>query len=247
MSSHAATLVHPSHHKIYVEIAHILRGRARTGQYLAGQQLPSINALAEEFGVAVTTVRQALSVLENEGLLFRRHGVGTFIREDALTPSKLSLPLDFDWNGVERLWESSSTKILAVRDHSECVCCTGDPGVAGTDYFYMQRVHSSDSTPYSIADIYIEHAVFSRAPERFKKEIALHVLGELMKGKHLDARETITIDTADVQAARHLQIPLGAPVVTMKRIVRDADGRVVYAGVPIYRGDIVRLDRTFKI
>jgi GntR family transcriptional regulator len=232
---------------MYVEVAHILRNRAQTGQYLAGQQLPSINAMAEEFGVAVTTVRQALSVLENEGLILRRHGVGTFIREDALAPSKLSLPLDFDWKGVERLWQSSSAKILAARDHGDCVCCSGDPGAVGRDYFFMQRVHSSESMPYSIADIYIEHSVFSQAPKRFKKEIALHVLGELMKGNDLDARETITISTADVDTARHLQIPLGAPVVMMKRIVRDTDGRIVYVGIPIYRGDIVRLDRTFKI
>ena len=57
----------------------------------------------------------------------------------------------------------------------------------------------------------------------------------------------IQVDAADVELAKWLDIAVGAPVVIMKRVVRDESGRIIYAGTPVYRGDIVRLDRTFKL
>lgn len=233
--------------KKYMGLAHVLRTRARGGQYAPGGQLASIAKLADEFGVAVSTVRQALSILESEGLIERRHGVGTFVREDAPVHPKMVLPLDFDWGKAQELWKSSSTKILSKRSGADCECCREDSGAKAGDYFYMRRVHSSHGTPYSVADIYIKQSVFSRAPEKFKSEIALHALEQVLTGTSLDARETVTIEGADLDTAQHLQIPLGAPVVVMQRVVRDSRGQIVYAGVPVYRADIVRLDRSFRV
>lgn len=52
-----------------------------SGKYLPGQKIPSENELAEKFGASRQTVRKAISKLTEEGLLYARHGSGTFVAE----------------------------------------------------------------------------------------------------------------------------------------------------------------------
>jgi DNA-binding transcriptional regulator YhcF (GntR family) len=60
-----------------------LRDRIARGEIEPGSRLPSHRELAVEFGVAPLTVRQVLSQLEEEGLVSRQVGRGTFVRESS--------------------------------------------------------------------------------------------------------------------------------------------------------------------
>jgi len=219
--------------KRYVNLAHLLRMRIRAGDYRPGDRLPAIDQLARQFNTAVVTARQALALLERDGLVQRRQGVGTFVLDDAVAPVGLELPLDQDWSGIRALWGASQVRILAERDRVECPPDYAQHGQPADAYFYMRRVHEAQGIPYTVADIYIDREVYRKAPKRFRHEIALHVLPQLLPQRKLEAK--------------WLDIAVGAPVVIMKRVVRDESGRIIYAGTPVYRGDIVRLDRTFKL
>jgi DNA-binding GntR family transcriptional regulator len=63
----------------YLVIAADLRAAIESGQYRPGDALPSINQLAQEYGVAKTTAQKALRVLKDEGLAVGRHGWGTIV------------------------------------------------------------------------------------------------------------------------------------------------------------------------
>jgi len=63
----------------YVQIADILAARIRVGQYAS--KLPSERDLAAEFGVSYQTLRHAMAVLRERGLIITRQGWGTFIRD----------------------------------------------------------------------------------------------------------------------------------------------------------------------
>jgi GntR family transcriptional regulator len=58
-----------------------LRKAILTGEFQPGSQLPTEAELIDMLKVSRTTVREALRSLENEGLVLRRHGVGTFVLE----------------------------------------------------------------------------------------------------------------------------------------------------------------------
>ena len=58
-----------------------LRSRITQGDWAPGTKLPSHRELAAEFGVAPLTMRQVLAQLEGQGLVSRRSGSGTFVRE----------------------------------------------------------------------------------------------------------------------------------------------------------------------
>jgi GntR family transcriptional regulator len=63
----------------YRQIAAILRGRVERGEYEAGQRLPSINDLMQEYGVAHLTANKALRLLAAEGLAELSPGMGYYV------------------------------------------------------------------------------------------------------------------------------------------------------------------------
>jgi GntR family transcriptional regulator len=68
----------------YLQIAEALRARIHGPKGDGPERLPSEHALCAEFGVSRPTIRQALDLLLEEGLLTRRRGQGTFV---ALAPA----------------------------------------------------------------------------------------------------------------------------------------------------------------
>jgi GntR family transcriptional regulator len=66
----------------YRRIADALAARIESGEFAAGSRLPPEQALAEDFGVAYGTVRRAMDVLRERGLIMTVWGKGTFVREE---------------------------------------------------------------------------------------------------------------------------------------------------------------------
>jgi GntR family transcriptional regulator len=62
----------------YLQLAGILRARIQSGEIPAGHALPSITTLVQETGLAVGTVRKAIKVLSDEGLVVTVPGRGSF-------------------------------------------------------------------------------------------------------------------------------------------------------------------------
>ena len=65
----------------YIQLATLFRSRIMSGQWPAGAQIPTIEQLMAECGVARATIRQALGLLEDEGLVSRYRAKGTFVTD----------------------------------------------------------------------------------------------------------------------------------------------------------------------
>ena len=75
---------------LYIQIADYLRRQLVDGRFRAGQRLPTESQMGKDLSVAVGTLRKALSLLEQEGLLERRQGSGTYVRD---LPDGVQYPL----------------------------------------------------------------------------------------------------------------------------------------------------------
>ncbi len=75
----------------YAQLASILRTSISQGKYPPGGRLPAEAALAKVHGVSTMTARQAVSVLEEEGLVSRAQGKGTYVRKVGVSASSFSL------------------------------------------------------------------------------------------------------------------------------------------------------------
>ena len=65
----------------YLRVASVLRRRIRDGHWAVGERIATLEALEREFGVARVTVRQAIDMLQSEGLVKSFQGRGTFVTD----------------------------------------------------------------------------------------------------------------------------------------------------------------------
>jgi GntR family transcriptional regulator len=224
----------------YAQLADILRPRIARNRWPPGTQLPTLQALMQEFDVARVTVRQAMELLARDGLVSAERGRGTFVtsqpaRERGLMlESSLQALADVNRNDTPNLTlieEAAATPQLFPRD-----------GTPASQYRFMRRVHSRDGEAYCVISIYIDERVFRMAPRRFRRETVVPVLLELPRVIVSRAWQTLEIGTADVLVARHLSIPVNAPVAEVRRVCQDPHGTVIYLGEVTYRGDYIHLE-----
>ena len=82
----------------YLQLATLFRRRIETGEWAVGAKIPTVDELAEEFGVARLTIRQALDQLEDDGIIQRFRAKGTFVRKRR--PQDLWCEVHTDWSGM---------------------------------------------------------------------------------------------------------------------------------------------------
>jgi len=228
---------------LYVQLATLMRRRIATGAWRPGQQLPTLNELVAAFGVSRVTVRQAVAILESEGLVWRRQGKGTFVAEGAGTSRRIDLQTA--WSALTGINEGASIRLIELRDavHPQL---EPSEGTAAPAYQYMRRVHSHEGRPYVLADLYLDRRIYQQDPGRFQSNMLLPLLERTPGVRIARAWQTLVIGTADLEAAEYLEIPLNAPVAEIRRIVVDGSGTIIYLGEVVYRGDFVRLEIELK-
>ena len=136
----------------------LLRQRIENGDWRPGRQVPTLQELAAEFGVAVVTVRQALSILADEGLVWRRQGKGTFVAD--LTPDRHWIKLGTDWSGMLRVWATTEPKVLRARENQKLPEDAAPAGQPAADYRYLCRLHLSHDVPYALLNIYLDSEIW---------------------------------------------------------------------------------------
>lgn len=103
------------HHRI----ARVLADEIRSGVHADGSRLPGEHALRERFGVSRTTLRQALQVLAEEGLISTHAGIGSFVTFDGT-------PLDQRFGWTRALAEQGTELTTETLRFEEVT----DPGLA---------------------------------------------------------------------------------------------------------------------
>lgn len=243
-SDFPATALKTSPGKRYEQVAMLIHKWIESDRLTRGEKLPSIKELAKSFDVAVATVRQALKLLEDKGLINRQQGSGTFVAKGA--QEKRWLKIESSWESLVQVWGRSKPTALKVRNLFAVPELSPDEGNAAPGYRHMRRVHSLDGTPYAISDLYVDRRPYALCPERFESEMVIVVLDSLPDVHIKTMRQCLTIETADLEHASLLKIPVGSPLGVVRRVICDDVGTVIYVGLAVYRGDIVKFEREFQ-
>jgi GntR family transcriptional regulator len=225
---------------IYTQLANRLREQIDVGKWAVGARLPSIEMLAKEFGVAAATVRQAIEVLEEEGLVRRRHGRGTFVKREAR--ERRWLPLASDWDSLIRMIDPLKPKLILVETAERQPRILEHEGRPMMAYQHIKRVHYRDDMPFCLIDIYLAASIYLKNPARFREEVVVPILARMTEIKIGKASQSLTIDGANPEVAGHLGLPLGAPVAKVRRAIADLEGWCIYAADVVYRGEVIKLD-----
>ena len=222
---------------LYAEWAAVLRNQIMSGDLPSGARLPALRELAKELGVARMTVIQAMNTLEEEGLIERHPGRGTFVRE-VKVPQRHTLQMKAD-----------ISQIYAMVDQLEVSVRKGDARIEKEDGRYfrcMRRIHTRDGKPFCQVDIRLDDQIFDQAPERFTREIVVSVLKDL--GVTVArARQKVIISYADFSLAKALGIKVNSAVFRVVREFLDGDDELIYSATLFYPGDLLELEMEFSL
>ena len=225
----------------YNQLATLFRRRIEAGQWVVGDQIPTIDELAEECGVARATIRQALDLLEGEKLIERFRAKGTFVLRRP--KDDLWCEVGTDWSGLLRPSYEATIEILKDERKAELPSTGDEIGIKALSYRHVRRRHWRDDEPFLLADLFIDDRLRGRISKKdLGSKTALRLISEVQGVEICDAKQTLTIGSADLEASDLLGVPLGAPVAYVRRQAVDHDGVLLLLANGIYRGDVVRFD-----
>lgn len=227
---------------IYLQIAKLLRQRIEQGEWKMGDQLPTLEALMNTYGVARSTLREALAQLEADGLIRRGRGTGTFVTKDLSSQRWFKLPIN---------WPDMLESVVNLRVHPLSVpegeridrlpvdFVSGEPAPS---YVHLRRVHYRHDIAYCLIDIHLDADLYRTDPERFTTTPVLSQLAA-RPGLHISiARQVIWVSVSDERTASCLDIGVGDPIVEIRRALTDESGRIIYYAHIRYPAELVRLE-----
>jgi GntR family transcriptional regulator len=202
-------------HIRYQEIADELRERARSAS--AGTVLPSESELSAEFSASRVTVRRALEIVRDDGLIAARQGFGWFV---ATEPVRQRL---------ERLGtideQLTSSGKAAGRHVLEFGFVVPPPHVHAdlqTDrVLRVKRVSLADDAPFAVVTVWCPAVL---AQKLSMEDVESRPFFELLDVELRGATQTIGAESAERPEAELLAVPIGAPLLKCRRITTDLDG-----------------------
>ena len=203
---------------LYQQIADELRGRlAAVG---VGQVLPSEADLSTEFGVSRVTIRKALEILRDEGLVDARQGFGWYVAGEPLRQH-----LD-ELGTIEGQLEARGMHTeRRVLEFAFGVAPAAVARVLGTDQVLrVKRVNLADGAPFAVVTVWCPADLGQHLSRRdVERQPFYELIGVPLRG----ATQTIGADSVDAVDAALLGVPPSSPVLRCQRITTDVQGRPV--------------------
>lgn len=228
----------------YIQLATLFRRRIESGQWPVGSQIPTIEELALQCGVARATIRQALGLLEGDKLISRFRAKGTFVNQRPA--DQLWLDVFTNWRGLLNSREGARIEILEDTEVSSIPDRLHDVGTPASRYRRLRRRHSRGGQAFLIAEVFIDAEIAPLIPVEALSTTTAMRLASYLPGNVSKAQQTVTIGTADLDTAALLDIALNAPVCLIDRSASNEANTLVLFSKGIYRGDLVRMDMRLK-
>ena len=218
-------------------LAQELRTRILAGEWRPGERIPSEPELARRRTVSRSSMRAAITMLEEDGVVSRKHGSGTYVTH------RPALPHDLGRNfGVSSLIRSTGMQPGTVEESSGTE--PAPPAVAealgvpeGEPVSALRRVRTADGR--RVVDVTdwcrVEHLAPEDLPEIPEGSIYAALADRGLAVDHGVA--DLTPRNADGELARRLGVPRGSLVLTFDQVDRSADGVAVLVSREHYLAD----------
>jgi GntR family transcriptional regulator len=222
----------PLYHKVYL----LLKQRLVAGKYVHDMPMPGENALAAEFGVSRLTIRRSLEALEAEGLIQRRQGSGTF----AMPPAANGHAADIDtlMDHLGQMGMQTQVRLLDLQTLPAGAQVAEKLALApGALVDKSIRVRSYDKLPFSYLTTHVPHEIGQHIPRKLLASRPLLAIFRDLGIEVADAEQAMSATLAEPASAQALDVPVGSALLSLHRLVRDANGRPVEWLHALYRPD----------
>lgn len=201
-----------------------------------GALLPSERVLADNYHVARMTVRQVIDSMVAEGLLYRRHGQGTFVAGPKLVQSDtlVSFSQDMRARGL-----TPGARVLTLQTGPAPADVAAKMGlVEDAPVTYIVRIRTADGVPIALERAYFPAERFPGLDQLDLTDTSLWDILEQRWGIRIgSAQQRVSAVLPSATEARELGIDRRQPCFAIEGVARAASGEVVECGRSLYRGD----------
>lgn len=231
-------------------IAEVLRAAIKAGHLTPGEKLPSERALAQEYGAARNTAREAIRLLAEEGLVTARHGSGVFVREPqrlfrfgsdrysrtnretGLTPFRLE---------AERQGKAARIDVVGItrerppQDIAERLSVPADE----ESVLHRENHYFADNEPVQIVSTYLRWDEAEGTPLMQPRTGKDGIYGRLEELAHVmtRVRDEITARMPTPAEAVVLELPSGVPVLEVLHTSLDQEAEPFEVSRYVHRAD----------
>lgn len=213
----------------YGKLAQALRDRILQGEWSPGEIIPAESALAQSYGVALGTIRQALSLLVEDGVLHRRHGKGTFVTKGVDGASMMRF---FRFRGLD---DGSNitphSHILNSRLRSASVQESHAFNIErGAQVLQLERLRSLGEEPCLLETIVLPLPLFGALADSDANawDDLLYPMYQKRCGVVIQkTQDTLSFSQLNATQAKRLKLAVAHPCVLVERQAFDIAGRCV--------------------
>ncbi|MBK5217583.1 MAG: GntR family transcriptional regulator [Propionibacteriales bacterium] len=226
---------------LYFQVAEQFERAILNGAIAPGEKIDNEISLANALGLSRPTMRQAIQVLVDKGMLVRKRGVGTQVVQGKISRS-VELTSLFD--DLSAAGQKPRSDVLALErvPATEAVAHELQVGV-GDRVWSLERLRYIGDEPLALMHNFLPADVIDLTDIDLAKTglyASLRQSGTLMRV----ARQRIGARRAETRDARLLNEKRGAPLLTMQRTTYDNAGRAVEYGRHAYRADLYAFELT---
>lgn len=199
-------------------------------------KLPPEEKLAEHFSVSRLTIRQSLKWLEEEGIISRRAGVGTWLAKEIKLPrdQRLTGPIEaFSAFGISI---SARTIRSGPAQASEEVADKLQVPV-GTTVFEIHRLRNADGAPLLWLETYMPMDLGEKISKAAVDGLYVPVLRRMHDPEISEEYQVIEAVSATAEQARLLEVGVNDPILSVNRLFADTTGRPVVFFKTRFRSD----------
>jgi GntR family transcriptional regulator len=226
---------------IYYQIRNKIQEWIVAKEYNPGEQIPSETELAKTFSVTRMTVRQAISLLIQEGLLYRKRGAGTFVTNDPKVIGRLGL--DFTGFMDELFYQVSKSKTISAKTEKIKIPRTVKEKLKSEEeeIIRIERVRTLNDRIFAYTVNFLPVHIGSQITEQMLLAKPLLKILEVDLGIEFDeAFQTIEASFSDPYVSEQLQVPSGSPILFVERIMYDKKKKPFELVQTSYRGDVYK-------
>lgn len=225
---------------LYTQLVGIIKRHISSGALAVGALLPSEAELCRALNVSRNTVRQAIGELEDEGLVVRKRGKGTFVADPATNRRGVRYSFTTEVSSMGKV--PSSTLVDFDVIVPAAAICQKMELKEGTPVYCFTRIRNVDGQPLILETSYYPQYIF---PNLTREMVQTHSFYSLLYHVGIvpfsadDSYEAVVLDT---HQSRLLGVESGSCAFFHQRRTKTEDGRIYEYTRSYIRADRVRLD-----
>lgn len=229
---------------LYLQLVDTLEDKIRTTMS-AHDKLASERELTQLYGVSRITVRLALKELEDRGLVYKKHGKGTYVSENSDSIVDLSTMYSFT-EQMKKMGKEPETRVLSFRTVEATEMIAQYLNVNAGDLVYeIERLRIANKIPLMIERTYVPKALFDGLTKEMLSTKSLYDSFREDFGQSVrQADEEFYASIALENEASYLHISSGDPVLHVLRKTYNMKNRLIEYTFSIARADQFRYHTT---